>query len=459
MACAIGSGHRRIGRAVSPRAPDIAEPLRAHINRGPSCVAVRTSSRTISAHSAGRRNPPATDSPSRFGYAGPDELSSEDLERLAGRRGGRDRDPGARRPGPPHDHLDRRRRRRGVRPLRQGPRRPLVPRGRRRTPPSRSTSTGGGSPATAIPATDPDSIERVSARLPAQVRRRSAARLDARRPESSRRRSASSPPDPTRVPSCTSTSSSTSCRTSTRTRPASGSASFDQLVEQEGESRARFLVYKLLKRARQLHVGLPPLTQTRYINTISPEQEPFFPGDEQIELRIRRIIRWNAVAMVLRANNRFTGIGGHLATYASAASLYEVGFNHFFRGKDDGQAGDQVFYQGHAAPGIYARAFLEGRLTEDQLDHFRRETRAGRGPAVVPASAAHAGLLGVPDGLDGPRADQRDLPGPVQPLPPEPRPARHVRARASGRSSATARPTSPSRSARSTSPRARASTT
>ncbi len=160
--------------------------------------------------------------------------------------------------------------------------------------------------------------------------------------------------------------------------------SFDQLVGQEGEGRARFLVYKLLKRARQLHVGLPPLTQTRYINTISPEQEPFFPGDEQIELRIRRIIRWNAVAMVLRANNNFPGIGGHLATYASAASLYEVGFNHFFRGKDDGGSGDQVFYQGHAAPGIYARAFLEGRLTEDQLDHFRRETVPGQGLSSYP---------------------------------------------------------------------------
>jgi pyruvate dehydrogenase E1 component len=161
-------------------------------------------------------------------------------------------------------------------------------------------------------------------------------------------------------------------------------ASFDQLVEQEGESRARFIVYKLLKRARQLHVGLPPLTQTRYINTISPEQEPNFPGDEAIELRIRRIIRWNAVAMVLRANSRFAGIGGHLATYASAASLYEVGFNHFFKGKDDGQPGDQIFYQGHAAPGIYARAFLEGRLTEDQLDHFRRESVPGEGLPSYP---------------------------------------------------------------------------
>jgi pyruvate dehydrogenase E1 component len=164
--------------------------------------------------------------------------------------------------------------------------------------------------------------------------------------------------------------------------------SFDSLVEQSGEARARFVLYKLLKRARQLQVGLPPLTQTRYINTISPEQEPFFPGDEEIERRIRRLIRWNAVAMVLRANNQFSGIGGHLSTYASSASLYEVGFNHFFRGKDKlgepGGSGDQIFYQGHAAPGIYARAFLEGRLTEDQLDHFRRESVPGQGLSSYP---------------------------------------------------------------------------
>jgi pyruvate dehydrogenase E1 component len=160
--------------------------------------------------------------------------------------------------------------------------------------------------------------------------------------------------------------------------------SFDQLVADEGEARARFVLYKLLKRSRQLHVGLPPLTQTRYINTISPEQEPFFPGDEQLELRIRRIVRWNAVAMVLRANNQYSGIGGHLSTYASSASLYEVGFNHFFRGKDDGGSGDQIFYQGHAAPGMYARAFLEGRLTEGQLDHFRREVVPGEGLSSYP---------------------------------------------------------------------------
>src|SRR3954451_9947493 len=149
-------------------------------------------------------------------------------------------------------------------------------------------------------------------------------------------------------------------------------ASLDQVVDQEGEMRARFLIYKPLKRARQLQIGLPPLTQTRYINTISPEQEPYFPGDEVLERRIRRLIRWNAVAMVLRANNKFTGIGGHLATYASAATLYEVGFNWFFRGRDGSAGegtipGDQIFYQGHAAPGIYARAFLEGRISEEQL--------------------------------------------------------------------------------------------
>ncbi|MGH2498568.1 MAG: pyruvate dehydrogenase (acetyl-transferring), homodimeric type [Candidatus Limnocylindria bacterium] len=160
--------------------------------------------------------------------------------------------------------------------------------------------------------------------------------------------------------------------------------SLDALVEASGPERARFVLYKLLKRARMLRVGLPPLTQTRYINTISPEQEPFFPGDEAMELRIRRLIRWNAVAMVLRANHEYPGIGGHLATYASAASLYEVGFNHFFRGKDDGQSGDQIFYQGHASPGIYARAFLEGRLTEPQLDHFRREVVRGEGLSSYP---------------------------------------------------------------------------
>ncbi|HSH21875.1 MAG TPA: pyruvate dehydrogenase (acetyl-transferring), homodimeric type [Candidatus Caenarcaniphilales bacterium] len=160
--------------------------------------------------------------------------------------------------------------------------------------------------------------------------------------------------------------------------------SLDSMVQADGRARAQFILYRLMKRARQLNIGLPPLTQTRYINTISPEQEPEFPGDETLELRIRRMIRWNAVAMVLRANSRAPGIGGHLATYASAATLYEVGFNHFFRGKDAPGMGDHVFFQGHAAPGIYARAFLEGRLSEDQLDHFRQEVVPGQGLSSYP---------------------------------------------------------------------------
>ncbi|MBI1797198.1 MAG: pyruvate dehydrogenase (acetyl-transferring), homodimeric type [Candidatus Eisenbacteria bacterium] len=158
----------------------------------------------------------------------------------------------------------------------------------------------------------------------------------------------------------------------------------DGVVQAAGPERADFLLRKVLKRARQLKIGLPGLVQSRYINTLSPEQEPPFPGDEQMELRIRRIIRWNAALMVLRANHDHPGIGGHLSTYASSASLYEVGFNHFFRGRDDGGAADQIYFQGHAAPGIYARAFLEGRLTEPQLDHFRREVVRGEGLSSYP---------------------------------------------------------------------------
>ena len=157
----------------------------------------------------------------------------------------------------------------------------------------------------------------------------------------------------------------------------------DTLVATEGASRARYVIGKMLARAKRLQVGIPAMVQSDFINTIPPEDEPWFPGDEEMERRIRRIIRWNAAVMVARANKQFDGIGGHLSTYASSASLYEVGFNHFFRGKDSGRPGDQVFYQGHAAPGIYSRAFLEGRLTEDQLDHFRRET-AGRGLSSYP---------------------------------------------------------------------------
>jgi len=149
--------------------------------------------------------------------------------------------------------------------------------------------------------------------------------------------------------------------------------SFDTVVRTRGRSRARYVMLRLLERAREQQVGVPGLRSTDYINTIPPEREPWFPGDEYVERRIRAYIRWNAAVMVSRGNRAGLGVGGHIATYASAASLYEVGFNHFFRGKDHGESGDQVFIQGHAAPGIYARAFLEGRLTEDQLNGFRQE--------------------------------------------------------------------------------------
>ncbi len=159
--------------------------------------------------------------------------------------------------------------------------------------------------------------------------------------------------------------------------------SFDELVEAHGRTRARYLLMRLLERAREEQVGFPATVSTPYVNTIPPGQEPWFPGDEHMERRIRAYIRWNAAVMVTRANHRADGIGGHLATYASSASLYEVGFNHFFRGKDDGGAGDQVFFQGHASPGIYARAFLEGRFDENQLDHFRQEV-GGEGLSSYP---------------------------------------------------------------------------
>ena len=156
--------------------------------------------------------------------------------------------------------------------------------------------------------------------------------------------------------------------------------SFDQLLERSGPGRARYLILRMLERAREKRVAIPALTSTDYVNTIPTENEPWFPGDEEIERRYRAMIRWNAAVMVHRAQRPGVGVGGHISTYASSASLYEVGFNHFFRGKDHPGGGDHIFIQGHASPGIYARAFLEGRLTTNQLDGFRQEhSHAGLG--------------------------------------------------------------------------------
>ncbi len=159
--------------------------------------------------------------------------------------------------------------------------------------------------------------------------------------------------------------------------------SLDQLIAIEGKTRARYLLSRMLMRAREQQVGIPATITTPYVNTIPTGEQAWFPGDDFLEKRIRRFIRWNAAVMVVRANHAAEGIGGHLSTFASSAALYEVGFNHFFHGKDNGSPGDHIFFQGHAAPGIYARAFLERRLTESQLDHFRLEV-GGEGISSYP---------------------------------------------------------------------------
>ncbi len=159
--------------------------------------------------------------------------------------------------------------------------------------------------------------------------------------------------------------------------------SLDYVLQAEGPDRARRLLRNLQIRAEEYGVQLPYSANTPYINTISAGQEPPYPGSREIERRIKSLVRWNALAMVVRANRLAAGIGGHISTYASTATLYEVGFNHFFRGKDH-QDPDFIYFQGHASPGIYARAFLEGRLTVEQLENFRRETKAGGGLSSYP---------------------------------------------------------------------------
>ena len=154
----------------------------------------------------------------------------------------------------------------------------------------------------------------------------------------------------------------------------------DALIEHEGRDRATFVLRRLFDHARSRRVRLPPVLNTPYKNTISLDQQPQFPGNLEVEQRISAIIRWNALAMVERANRVSGELGGHIASYASAADLFEVGFNHFFRA---GQNGDLVYFQPHSAPGVYARAFLEGRLSETQLDHYRRET-GGEGLSSYP---------------------------------------------------------------------------
>ncbi|MSY78746.1 MAG: pyruvate dehydrogenase (acetyl-transferring), homodimeric type, partial [Actinobacteria bacterium] len=168
--------------------------------------------------------------------------------------------------------------------------------------------------------------------------------------------------------------------------------SLTAVVETHGPSRARYLMARLRERSAELAIDSSESVSTPYINTIPKVDEPWFPGDTQIERHIRAYIRWNAAVMVVRANLNADGIGGHLSTFASSAALYEVGFNHFFRGKEGGHPGDHVYFQGHASPGIYARAFLEYRLDEGDLDRFRREVTSSDSP---PSQTGH-GLSSYP---------------------------------------------------------------
>lgn len=160
--------------------------------------------------------------------------------------------------------------------------------------------------------------------------------------------------------------------------------SLDQLIKEQGTERAQFIMRSLLQRAGAHSVGVPMVTTTDYVNTIPLDQEPEFPGDEDIERTYRKWMRWNAAVMVHRAQRPGIGVGGHISTYAGAATLYEIGFNHFFRGKDHPGGGDQVFFQGHASPGMYARAFMEGRLSEEDMDAFRQEKSKPNGLSSYP---------------------------------------------------------------------------
>ena len=159
--------------------------------------------------------------------------------------------------------------------------------------------------------------------------------------------------------------------------------SIDSVLKTHGPERAHFLLEQLIDHTRRSGAYLPFKPNTAYLNSISTGQQPDYPGNRELERRIEAYIRWNAMAMVVQANRISSEYGGHIATYASAATLYEVGFNHFWRAKTDSHPGDMVFVQGHASPGIYARAYLEGRLTEDQLRHFRQEV-AGDGLSSYP---------------------------------------------------------------------------
>ncbi|MFM7975091.1 MAG: pyruvate dehydrogenase (acetyl-transferring), homodimeric type, partial [Pirellula sp.] len=161
--------------------------------------------------------------------------------------------------------------------------------------------------------------------------------------------------------------------------------SLDYVAKIKGPERVRYLVKALENRARRDGIEIPIETTTPYVNTIPASKQPAYPGNRELERRIKSIIRWNAMAMVVRANKKNKGQGGHISTFASSATLYEVAFNHFFRGRgESGYQGDLVYFQGHASPGMYSRAFVEGRLPIEKLENFRRELQPAGGLSSYP---------------------------------------------------------------------------
>ena len=153
--------------------------------------------------------------------------------------------------------------------------------------------------------------------------------------------------------------------------------SLSAVLEKDGKNRAQFLIKQLIEHSYKEGSDLILSRNTPYINTIKPEEEKKSPGDQNLERKIRSLIRWNAAAMVVRANKKNPELGGHIGTFASAATLYDIGMNHFWRAKNNNFGGDLIYFQGHSAPGMYARAFLEGRISEKELDHFRQEVKPG----------------------------------------------------------------------------------
>ena len=155
------------------------------------------------------------------------------------------------------------------------------------------------------------------------------------------------------------------------------------VIETEGTDRAHFLLEAMIDKARRSGSNLPYNATTAYVNTIPTHLQQRLPGDPEMERRVRALVRWNAIMTVLRANEKSPGVGGHIASFQSAATLYDTGFNYFFRAATEGFGGDCVYFQGHSSPGVYARAFLEGRITEEQLTNFRQET-GGNGLSSYP---------------------------------------------------------------------------